>query len=149
VVRLGATLEDVAVLDLLRELVDQVRGLRQDLRDRDRRPLPLSRQDRARDRDLPCHPNAARFLAAVAASARGHVFSAAELVAHGQTDADLCEALNGRTSRQVGKQLRALADHPVEGLVVRRIGRDGDGTIWAVQVADLHADAGAHADRGA
>jgi hypothetical protein len=120
------------VMDLLRELLDgQARIL-----------AALERQRR------PSAVDDARFVAAIAASAKGCAFSSAELLQHVRVDADLREVLGGRTSRQIGKQLRALADRPVGGFVVRRIGRDGDGTIWAVQAADLHADTGAAGDRG-
>jgi hypothetical protein len=97
----------------------------------------------------PSAVNDARFVAAIAASVKVCAFSSAELSQHARVDADLRAVLGGRTSRQIGKRLRALADRPVGGFVVRRIGRDGDGTIWTVQVDDLHADAGTRVDRGA
>lgn len=68
------------------------------------------------------------------------VFSARELVAHARVDHELQAALRSRTTQQVGKRLRAMVDQPRGGFVLRRIGRDHAGTIWAVQVLDdLHA----------
>jgi NAD(P)-dependent dehydrogenase (short-subunit alcohol dehydrogenase family) len=83
----------------------------------------------------------ARFLAAIAASVHGHAFSARELVNHATVDPELRAALDGVTSaKRVGKRLHRLADRNVGGLTLRRVDRDRDGTIWIVQVADLHAN---------
>ena len=78
-------------------------------------------------------------MAAVVASVGATVFTAAELVAHARVDRDLDAAVRGYTAKRLGKRLRALADHPIAGCVLRRVGRDHAGTIWAVQVVDdLH-----------
>ena len=55
-----------------------------------------------------------------------------------------------RTATHVGKCLRRVADQPIAGFVLRRVGRDNTGTIWGVQVTgDLHAGACAAEDAGA
>jgi hypothetical protein len=69
------------------------------------------------------------------------VFTAAELIAHAALDGELRAVLaRYRTVKHLGKRLRALADQPIAGFVLRRVTRDSQGTIWALQVApDLHA----------
>jgi hypothetical protein len=94
-------------------------------------------------------PDDGPLLLAIATATAGRVFSSKELRAHARADADLAQALGRLSSRQIGKRLRALAGRDVGGFVVRRVGRDGDGTIWTVQVAHLHTGAGAVADDGA
>jgi hypothetical protein len=89
------------------------------------------------------------FLLAIATATAGRVFSSGELRAHARVDADLARALGRLSSRQIGKRLRAAAEHDQGGVTVRRVGRDGDGTLWEVQVRDLHAHAGAGEDGGA
>jgi hypothetical protein len=87
-------------------------------------------------------PDDAAFLAAIAASVRGHVFSARELVNHATVDRDLRAALAGVTSaKRIGKRLHRLAGQGVGGFRLCRVDRDRDGTIWSVQVVDdLHAN---------
>ena len=92
---------------------------------------------------------AVAFVGVIASATRGRVFSAGELVAHAQVDAGLRRVIGDRTSRQIGKRLRAVVDRPSGGYIVRRIGRDGSGSIWAVQVLDhLHGGAGLGLDAG-
>ena len=83
----------------------------------------------------------AAFLMAVAAAIQGRTFSARELVNHATVDSELRAALRGVTSaRRIGKRLHRLADRTVGGLRLIRVDRDRDGTIWCVQVGDLHAN---------
>lgn len=78
-------------------------------------------------------------LIAIGESVRGRVFSAAELFTHATNDPTLADALRGLTAKRLGKYLRTLANRPLAGLMLQRVGRDRDGSIWAVQVVgDLH-----------
>ena len=78
-------------------------------------------------------------------------FSSGELLEHARIAPELAAALRGcRRPQHVGKRLQALADRVLGGFVLRRVGRDHTGTIWAVQVADdLHLDACVDEDTGA
>jgi hypothetical protein len=119
-----------------RAVLEELRAIRAAL-ERQPRPSHLTRAEEA------------RFLLVVAMAVKGRAFSAAELLAHGLVDPELRQALGGMTSRQIGKRLRTLADRDIGGLIVRRIKRDEAGTVWAVSVADLHADTGTDDDRSA
>jgi hypothetical protein len=92
----------------------------------------------ARGRVRPAVDNV-KLLTAIVGSVKGCAFGAAELLAHGEADAALREALGALTSRQIGKRLRALEGQSIAGCTVRCVGRDGGGMIWIVQVDDLHA----------
>ena len=77
-----------------------------------------------------------RLLMAIAESAGGRPFGAAELLAHSQVDARLARALLAafiETPRELGKRLHRLEGRPVAGLVLRRDGSDRAGLIWRVQ----------------
>ena len=92
------------------------------------------------------------LMRALVNSVGGAVFSAGDLVTHATLDPALQAALRRYpTARSVGKRLRAIADLPIAGFAVRRVGRDNTGTIWGVvQVTDnLHADACSAEDAGA
>lgn len=89
--------------------------------------------------------NDAAFVAAIAASVKGRVFNVAELRTHARIDADLGRVLRGLTSRQLGNRLRTLANRPINGLVLQRVGRDEAGCIWTV----LHAASGLGSSEGA
>jgi hypothetical protein len=133
-VTVPATIE---TLEVLHQILVELKALRADL---------------ARDRDLPCHPDDAQFLAIVAAAVADRVFNASELRNHALVDEALRCALGNLSVQQVGIKLRALAGRDIGGHVVRRVGRDGDGVLWEVvqQLApDLHAAAGIGAARGA
>lgn len=90
-----------------------------------------------------------RFLAAIAAAVRGRAFSARELVNHatGDDEDELRAVLAGATPKRIGKRLHRLAGQDLGGLMLRRVDRDKDGTIWRVQVSDLHRNDGAGAPR--
>jgi hypothetical protein len=128
---------DLETLEVLRELVEEVRGLRLDL---------------ARN-DLSCHTDAdVAFLMAIAGSSvGGSVFSAADLWQHAAVvDDALGHALAGQSVVQIGRRLRALAGRALGGLQVQRVKRDAAGIVWCVVVAsDLHAKAGAGGSDGA
>lgn len=121
-------------IDLLRELLAEMRGLRADLRSGSATHLP----------------DEARFVAAVAASVQGRVFSIAELRAHALIHGDLQRAIGALTNQRLGKKLRDLAGRDVGGFVVTRVTRDESGVVWAVSAtSDLQGGAGLGADRGA
>ena len=73
------------------------------------------------------------FLAAIASSVQGRVFSAAELLAHAQVDDELRRVLAGRTAKEIGRRLRALADRDIGGFTLARVTRDASGIVWSVQ----------------
>jgi hypothetical protein len=86
-------------------------------------------------------------LLAIATSVAGRAFSAAELLAHAELDADLRCVLEGATTpKQVGRRLRALADRTRGGLRLVCLGRENRGCIWSLQI---HAEAGVSIDEGA
>jgi hypothetical protein len=89
-------------------------------------------------------PADAQFLATIAASVKGHVFSSAELRKHARVDATLQRVLRGLTNRELGNRLRTLADRHIDGYVLTRVGRDQAGCIWAL----LHEDGSVGAAAG-
>jgi hypothetical protein len=74
----------------------------------------------------------AAFVAAIAASVHGRVFSARELVRHSSVDAQLGQVLRRQSSIQVGRRLRTLLGKDCGGWTIQRVGRDGSGIIWHV-----------------
>src|SRR3954453_14762417 len=96
------------IVDLLRELIAEVRGLRTDLRTAGRQAATGSTSE-------PVDP--AEFLATIADSVKGHPFTASELLDHAAVDADLAHALHGITSaRQLGKRLQVVAGRTINSL---------------------------------
>lgn len=104
------------VLELLGDLVAEVRGLRADLAASRRRPSRIA------------------LLPVIAAAVADRAFSAVELVQHAEmVDDGLRTALDAAhltTARQVGKTLRALEGRTIRGLRLARIGTDRDGVVW-------------------
>lgn len=90
-------------------------------------------------------------LIAIADAVQGRVFNAAELRAHALVNGELARALRPFTSaKRLGKFLRSIAGRSLGGLALQRIGRDRDGTLWAVQVvSDLHRGSGVLPREGA
>lgn len=123
--RAPAASTDTTLESLLLALVTEVRGLRADVAALSRRLAALALDD-------------GRFVAIVAATTEGHRFSVDELFDHAQLHAELAAALHGATCQHVGKRLRRLAGRPIDGLMVRRVGRDENGAVWTVSAADLH-----------
>lgn len=82
-----------------------------------------------------------QFVATIAATVQGCVFSAAELLTHAQVDAALAQVLEARTAVDVGRRLRALMGRDVGGWTVERIARDADGILWSVVPTPLHGGA--------
>jgi hypothetical protein len=78
------------------------------------------------------------WLAIVGASVRGHVFSVKELRAHRVVDRELRRALAGMSAKAIGARLRRLAGRNIDGWIVQRVDRVGDGCIWSL----IHQDAG-------
>jgi len=107
------------VLELLRELVAEVRGLRADLAQR--RPAVVTRTDRVR---------LAQLLPAIAATLGSEIFTVHELFASSAPALPL--VLEGLTPGQVGKLLRRAIGVPVEQLVVERMGDEDRRVLWRV-----------------
>lgn len=74
----------------------------------------------------------AEFVATLARSVEGRVFSAADLVAHARVDSDLRDALGDERPRQIGRRLARLAGHAVGGVCVRLVDRTNAGRVWAI-----------------
>jgi hypothetical protein len=114
--------------ELLRAILDELRGLRADLR-------------RTRQR-----PHRASLLSVVAVAVTDRAFNAHELLLHAERDPALRLALDAAqigSPKQLGHVLRTLERHPSEGWCLRRIGLDRDGIIWRVfrQAAPESAEA--------
>lgn len=107
------------VLELLRELVAEVRGLRADLAQR--RPAVVTRTDRVR---------LAQLLPAIAATLGSQLFTTHELFA--SPAPALALVLEGLTPGQVGKLLRRAIGRPIEQLVVERVGDESRRALWRV-----------------
>jgi hypothetical protein len=108
-----------ALLEVMRELVAEVKGLRADLAAR-RGPTPD-----AQDEEL---------LRVIAEHVEHRVFSAAELVAHAALESavQLREVLRGRNARKLGRVLMRLEGRALNGLVLYRNGEDRNGLVWRV-----------------
>jgi hypothetical protein len=99
-----------------------------------RRVARLERQQAARDDVADV-----AFLQLLARSTAGSAFSVAELRDHAAVDADLADQIRGASNKALGKRLRSLAGRRCGAFRLERIGRDGRGYIWIVQVVDdLH-----------
>ena len=98
--------------------------------------------EQARERRSVSAEDHALFVMAIAAAIGGAAFTASELRPH----PELQQALGSLTVRQIGKRLRALAGREMAGYVVVRIGREGSGVLWSVQVAHLHTHPSAGAE---
>lgn len=99
---------------------------------------PLASKDAS---GKPSRADDAAFLLQLARTTNGCAFSVAELRAQAAIDPALAEHVRG-SNKQLGKRLRALAGCRVGAFVLDRVGRDGGGAIWIVQVLDdLHEPA--------
>jgi hypothetical protein len=113
-------------LELLREIRDEVRGLRADLAPRWRTPTRA---------DLGEH------LRAIAAVVGGRIFSVAELLEHaaipeGEALRAAIVALVGSTNgKRLGKFLRRIEGEEIAGLRVERVGEDRLGAAWVLRVS--------------
>jgi hypothetical protein len=110
--------------DLLLQLIDEVRGLRAEVRAAlEERRRPASDDERT-----------ARFLSIIAVTAADRVFSSAELVAHARLVPALRDAivenLDALNARKLGRWLRRIEGRGIAGLRVERIGADGAGVAW-------------------
>jgi hypothetical protein len=116
---------DAPIAALLRELVSEIRGLRGDLAQRQRRRL------------TPADEAALRALLPVVAAAVGdRAFTLAELREHAllpmQTELrSALEAAGG--PNRVGRLLRRADGFAVEGLRAECVGDDRDGLVWCVR----------------
>lgn len=106
---------------LLLELIAEVRGLREDLRQQ-RRPSSLSRADRA---------VLARLLPAISRGAFGsELFLTADVFA--SDNAALRVARRGLNARQLGRLLRRAVGTPIDGLVVERVASEAGAVVWRI-----------------
>jgi hypothetical protein len=71
-------------------------------------------------------------LLVIADEVKGRVFGAAELRDHAKLNPKLAEALgNLKSAKRIGKFLQKIANRPMGGVVLQRVGRDEHGTLWA------------------
>jgi hypothetical protein len=125
-VRAGACPEDQAtppqaiVVDLLLELVEQVKGLRADLAQH-RPPSSLSREDRVL---------LARLLPAIGGALGSELFTSADVCEHASAALRLVRA--GMNAKQLGRLLRRAADTPVAGYLVKRQGSEAGAALWQI-----------------
>ena len=105
---------------LLRELVEQVRGLRADLAER-RPATSLSRVDRER---------LARLLPAIGGTLGSEPFNSSEICEHDAAALRLGRA--GLTAKQLGRLLRRAVGTPVGGYLVERLGEEAGAVLWRV-----------------
>jgi hypothetical protein len=109
------------VVDLLRELVEQVKGLRADL-SRDRRPsLTLTRADRAL---------LARLLPAIGGALGSDLFTARELLKHDSAALRLVTV--GLNAKQLGRLLKRGEGHVIDGYLIQREGLELHAVLWRV-----------------
>jgi hypothetical protein len=114
-------------------LCDRVRVLEAELRAVHDRIVVLEQQIAA---SRPTGPvTDAALLAAIFASVAGRVFTAKELLDHGQVDPDLAHVLAGFTGRRLGRRLRDIVRTGAEGWRLECCGRDNTGCIWRVYLA--------------
>ena len=119
IVRTRRRSDDDAVLELLHELVAEVRGLRADLAQRP--SSSLTRADRAR---------LAQLLPVIADVLGSAIFTVHELFASSAPALPL--VLEGLTPGQVGKLLRRAVGVPIDELVVERVGDESRRALWRV-----------------
>lgn len=128
---LGSELDPSSSVEVLRAILEEIRGLRADLAAKKTRSAadPVSNE---------------QFLAAIAASnPHGACFSAVELLAHAMIDPTLRQALSGyTTARRLGNKLRRLAGLDIGGFVLRVVERDATGCIWQIHTRSRTGDEG-------
>jgi hypothetical protein len=126
---------DLETLTVLRELVAEVRGLRQDMRERAASAVPgeyrtqstLSREDRAR---------LARLLPAIAGALGSEPFLARDLFEHAAPAVRLVR--RGLTPRRIGRLFRRAAGEAVAGYLVEAVDVELGAVLWrVVQVAEF------------
>jgi hypothetical protein len=115
---------DGETINILRQLVAEVRGLRAD----------LARQHTG---DLGGDDaQTANLLSAIGEAVGDRLFTSCELLEHAKVIAGpLCavlDALNVATPRRLGKCLSRIEGRECAGLAVQRVGTDADGIIWKV-----------------
>jgi hypothetical protein len=81
----------------------------------------------------------AQLFGAIAASFGAAVFGAGDLLRLATHDPELDAAIRGLSVRSLGVWLRRLRGKTIGGYRLARIGRNGDGVIWSLYVADEHA----------
>ena len=124
--RSTATTAPDETVALLRQLIAEVRGLREDLRSR--RPAPsLSRADLIRLGEM---------LPAIGGVFGPELFNSAEVYQH--PAAALRVACRGLTVKQIGRLLRRAVDIPIGGHMVVREGAEAGAVLWRiVEVPDF------------
>ena len=86
------------------------------------------------------------FVRTIEARVKGRVFSAAELVNHVSVDKALARVVSSQSAVEIGRRLRRLMGHDVDGWMIARVTRDASGIVWAVVPCALHAGAGIELD---
>jgi hypothetical protein len=110
-----------SVESLLRELVTEVRGLRADLRERERQPRYLTRDDRDR---------LTRLLPALLGCYGSEPFSSRDVV-EAESPA-LVVVRNGLTVKALSKLFVRALDMPIDGHMVQKVGTEFRVMAWRV-----------------
>jgi hypothetical protein len=77
------------------------------------------------------------FLARLAASTHGAIFSTRELLEHARIDRELAGVLSPLSAKQLGQRLKALADGRPRGpFLLERVLRERGGWLWRVTASD-------------
>lgn len=112
-------------IDLLRQILTEIRGLRADLAPTGRRSL--SREDRAR---------LARLLPAIAGTLGSELFLTADVCEHDAAALRLVRA--NLNAKQLGRLLRRAVNTPIDGYLVLHEGTEAGAVLWrVVQVPDF------------
>jgi len=83
-----------------------------------------------------------RRLSALARCFGGAVFAGADVFEMAVHDGELRAAVQGVSARELGAWCRRVRRCPVGAYVLRRVGRDDRGVVWALDVSpDIHAGA--------
>ena len=119
--------------DLLLQLIDEVRGLRAEVR-------AALEEWKAKGSNATSGRNAATeeaLLRAIAKYAPDRAFSNAELVVHAgkvpELRAAIVAAVGALNARKLGRALRRVEGVNLGGLAVGRIGDDGAGLVWFIK----------------
>jgi hypothetical protein len=119
----------------LRELRARVTALEADRERMHTRINELLGRVSTLERQARRHEDADReLMAAIVRATSGTAFNAGEVLEHAEIDPTLRRCVRGLNAKQLGHRLAALEGRPLGGFVIRRVGRDHDGTVWTVAV---------------
>jgi hypothetical protein len=113
--------EDRELLEVLRELVAEVKGLRADWQQQHGRHRTLSRADREQ---------LSRLLPVIATTQGSELFTTAEVLT--EPSPALALVLDGISARALGRLLRRAVGVSVDGLLVQADGSEAHRTLWRV-----------------